>query len=953
MADQCIQVRGARTHNLKDISLDIPRDKLVVITGVSGSGKSSLAFDTLYAEGQRRYVESLSAYARQFLGIMERPDVDSIEGLSPAISIEQKTTSRNPRSTVGTVTEVYDYLRLLFARIGEPFCYGCGKQISSQSATQIIDDLSGRGDGTRLQILAPIIRGRKGEFRKELQAAEADGFVRLRIDGEILLVEDLPELDRNRKHTIELVVDRLVLQQGVRTRLADSVETALRYGKGMLTVLMDDGEQLFSERFACADCGISYPEIEPRIFSFNSPYGACPACDGLGQKIIFDPEMVVPDPSLSIRQGAIAPWSGRETPLLYQTMQALETHLGIDLHTPFSDLSDDQKRFILFGSRGRKIDFLYSDRGRENHQRRAFEGVIPNLERRYRETESVREDLECFINPVACPECNGSRLNRTARHVRIAGMNLPDLVRLPLRSARAWVEELNLSVQHQAIAERIMEEVISRLGFMIHVGLDYLSLDRTAATLSGGESQRIRLATQIGSALVGVLYILDEPTIGLHQRDNDRLLDTLEKLCAMGNSVLAVEHDEDTIRRAGWIVDMGPRAGEHGGEVVVSGPLATVMACKDSLTADYLSGRKCVPVPVRRSINRGHPMIGVRGARAHNLRSLNVDFPLGRMTCVTGVSGSGKSTLLIDTFYRALARERRRLVERVGRHDALCGSAQVDKVIDINQNPIGRTPRSNPATYTGLFTPVRELFSALPESRARGYRPGRFSFNVKGGRCEVCQGDGIIKVEMHFLPDVYVHCESCQGRRYNRETLDIRYRDRNIADVLDLTVSEAVDFFANISPVRSRLLTLQRVGLGYIKLGQSATTLSGGEAQRVKLSKELARRATGNTVYILDEPTTGLHFDDVAQLLNVLNALVERGNTVLVIEHNLDVIKAADWIVDLGPEGGDRGGRVVVAGTPEAVAACPDSYTGQYLARHLQASQETRNPDPPGGFSGN
>jgi len=938
MADQFIRVRGARTHNLKNVSLDIPRDKLVVITGVSGSGKSSLAFDTLYAEGQRRYVESLSAYARQFLGIMERPDVDAIEGLSPAISIEQKTTSRNPRSTVGTVTEVYDYLRLLFARIGEPHCYGCGKRISSQSASQIIDDLLGRVDGTRAQILSPIVRGRKGEFRKELEKAGGDGFVRVRIDGEILPIEDAPRLDRNRKHNIELVVDRLALRQGVRTRLADSVETALRYGNGMLMVLLDDQELMFSERFACPDCGISYPEIEPRLFSFNSPYGACPTCDGLGQRIIFDPDMVVPDPSLSLKQGAIAPWSGRETPFFYQTMQAVVAHLGIDIQTPFSSLSEDQKAFILYGSNGKKIDFYYSYGGKINHCIRVFEGVIPSLDRRYRETESpdVREDLGRYINPVACPECGGSRLNRAARHVLIAGRNLPEIVRLPLREARAWARGLKLSSQHRTIAERVMEEIIARLGFMVRVGLDYLSLDRTAGTLSGGEAQRIRLATQIGSALVGVLYILDEPTIGLHQRDNDRLLATLEQLCSMGNSVLAVEHDEDTIRRADWVVDMGPRAGEHGGEVLVNGPLAKVMRCKASLTADYLSGRKRIPVPKRRTVNRDHPMIGVRGARAHNLQHLDVEFPLGRMSCVTGVSGSGKSTLLIDTFYRALARQRRKLVERVGQHDALFGSELVDKVIDIDQSPIGRTPRSNPATYTGVFTPVRELFSAVPEARSRGYKPGRFSFNVKGGRCETCQGDGIIKVEMHFLPDVYVHCESCRGKRYNRETLDIRYKGRNIADVLALTVNEAAEFFFNITPVRNRLETLRRVGLGYIKLGQSATTLSGGEAQRVKLSKELARRATGNTVYILDEPTTGLHFDDVAQLLTVLNALVDRGNTVIVIEHNLDVIKTADWVVDLGPEGGDRGGRIVVAGTPEAVAACPDSYTGQYLGRRLR-----------------
>jgi excinuclease ABC subunit A len=925
-------------HNLKNISLDIPRDSLVVITGVSGSGKSSLAFDTLYAEGQRRYVESLSAYARQFLGIMERPEVDVIEGLSPAISIEQKTTSRNPRSTVGTVTEVYDYLRLLFARIGEPHCYSCGQPITSQSASQIIDSLLALPEGTRLQLLAPIARGKKGEFRRELEKAGCDGFVRVRIDGEIMPIEEVPALDRNRKHDLELVVDRLVVRDGIRTRMADSVETALRYGNGLMLVLIGDRVQAYSERFACPECGISYPEIEPRLFSFNSPHGACQSCDGLGFRMIFDPEMIVPDPSLSLKEGAIAPWSGRETPFFQQTMQAVADHLGIDIHTPFADLPDEARHFILYGSKGEKVDFRYSYGRGESHYLRVFEGVIPNLERRYRETESedVREDLARYINPVPCPACEGSRLNRAARHVLVAGKSLPELVRLPLREAQQWVEGLGLSRQQQAIAERVMEEISARLSFLIRVGLDYLSLDRTAGTLSGGEAQRIRLATQIGSALVGVLYILDEPTIGLHQRDNDRLLATLEQLCSMGNSVIVVEHDEDTIRRADWIIDMGPRAGEHGGEVVAQGPLATIMNCQHSLTSAYLSGRKSIPLPERRPVREGHPMIGVRGARAHNLQGLDVEFPLGRLSCVTGVSGSGKSTLLIDTFYRALAKQRRQVVERVGPHDSLLGNELIDKVIDIDQSPIGRTPRSNPATYTGVFTPIRELFSAIPEARARGYKPGRFSFNVKGGRCETCQGDGIIKVEMHFLPDVYVHCESCQGKRYNRETLDIRYKGKNIADILDLTVNEAAEFFSSISPVRHRLETLQKVGLGYIRLGQPATTLSGGEAQRVKLSRELARRATGDTLYILDEPTTGLHFDDVAQLLKVLHTLVDRGNTVIVIEHNLDVIKTADWVVDLGPEGGDRGGRIVVAGTPEDVARCLDSFTGRYLKKYLQ-----------------
>lgn len=935
MSDQYIRVRGARMHNLKNISLDIPREKLVVITGVSGSGKSSLAFDTLYAEGQRRYVESLSAYARQFLGIMDRPDVDVIEGLSPAISIEQKTTSRNPRSTVGTVTEVYDYLRLLYARIGQPHCHGCSKPITSQSASQMIDALLLLPEGTKLQLLAPIARGRKGEFRKELDKAGGEGFVRVRIDGDILPIEEVSALNRNKKHDIELVVDRLVMRPGIRTRLADSVETALRYGNGLLLVLTGDDIQTFSEHFACPDCGISYPEVEPRLFSFNSPHGACPACDGLGFRTVFDPEMVVPDTSLSLKQGAIAPWSGRETPFLQQTMHALADHLGIKIYTPFADLPEEAKQFIFYGSGDKEIRFNYSHDGKTRQHRQMFEGVLSSLERRYRETESddVRESLGRYINPVACPECAGSRLNRAARHVLIEGKSLPELVRLPLREAQIWIQGLKLSSQQQIIAERVMEEVTARLSFLIRVGLDYLSLDRTAATLSGGEAQRIRLATQIGSALVGVLYILDEPTIGLHQRDNDRLLATLEQLCGIGNSVVVVEHDEDTIRRADWVIDMGPGAGEHGGEIVAQGNLEAIMNCSRSLTSDYLSGQKCIPVPKRRLVEKGHPMISIRGARAHNLQGVDVDFPSGRLSCVTGVSGSGKSTLLIDTFYRALAKQRRQLVERVGPYDAMLGDELIDKVIDIDQSPIGRTPRSNPATYTGVFTPVRELFSTLPEARARAYKPGRFSFNVKGGRCETCQGDGVIKVEMNFLPDVYVHCESCQGRRYNRETLDIRYKGKNIAEILDLTVSEAAQFFTNITPVRHRLETLQRVGLGYIRLGQAATTLSGGEAQRVKLSRELARRATGNTLYILDEPTTGLHFADVAQLLEVLHALVESGNTVIVIEHNLDVIKTADWLVDMGPEGGDRGGRVVIAGTPEDVARCSASHTGIYLKR--------------------
>ena len=936
-----ISVQGARVHNLKNISLEIPRDKLVVITGVSGSGKSSLAFDTLYAEGQRRYVESLSAYARQFLGMMERPDVDAIDGLSPAISIEQKTTSRNPRSTVGTITEVYDYLRLLFARIGQPYCHGCGKPITSQPASQIIDALMQLEEGTKLQILAPIARGKKGEFRRELERAGQDGFVRVRIDGEVLAIEDARLLEKNIKHDIELVVDRLVIRDGVRTRLADSVETALKFGDGMMMTLGSDGAdeviENYSERFACPDCGISYPEIEPRLFSFNSPVGACPQCDGIGTQTIFDPALVVPDPSLTLKQGAIEVWSGSESFMYMQTLEAVTKHYKINMRTPFEKLPEEAQKALLYGSGRQKVRFEFSTSMQERVVERPFEGVIPNLERRYRETSSddVREELAKYINSINCPRCEGSRLTRAARHVLVDGTSLPAVVKMPLRESKQWVESLNLSEQHQAIAEKVLEEISARIGFMIEVGLDYLSLDRTSGTLSGGEAQRIRLATQIGSALVGVLYILDEPSIGLHQRDNDRLLATLKRLRDIGNSVIVVEHDEEAIRTADWVIDMGPLAGEHGGEVIGQGTLEQILATENSLTADYLSGRKSVAVPKRREVAKDHPMVGVEGGCEHNLQNVTGLFPQGRLSCVTGVSGSGKSTLTIDTLYRGLARSKRQISERVGAHTAMVGTDLFDKVIDIDQSPIGRTPRSNPATYTGVFTPIRDLFSSVPESRARGYKPGRFSFNVKGGRCETCQGDGIIKVEMHFLPDVYVHCESCQGARYNRETLDVRYKGKTIAEVLEMTVEEGAEFFDAIPSLKTKLNTLQQVGLGYIRLGQSATTLSGGEAQRVKLAKELARRATGDTLYILDEPTTGLHFEDVRKLLEVLHALVDRGNTVIVIEHNLDVIKTADWIVDMGPEGGDRGGQVVISGTPEVVAKCKQSWTGKYLKKYL------------------
>ncbi len=943
--DDWIRVRGARVHNLKNIDVDIPRNRLVVITGVSGSGKSSLAFDTLYAEGQRRYVESLSAYARQFLGMMERPDVDRIEGLSPAISIEQKTTSRNPRSTVGTITEVHDYLRLLFARIGQPHCHGCGRPIEAQPASRIIERLLRLPGGARLQLLAPLARGRKGGFHQEMEQAARDGFVRLRIDGEIHLLDDgIPELDKRCRHDIELVVDRLVLREGIRTRLADSVETALRFGHGMLLALVDSGSEeeeiLYSEHCACAECGISYPEIEPRLFSFNSPLGACDTCDGLGVRMQFDEALVVPDPQRSLADGAIAPWAGagKDASMYRQMLEALARHLGIDMHAPFASLPRSARRCLLQGSGRRKVRFVFrSASGGERVIERPFEGVIPHLSRRYRESTSdeVRASLARFIREVDCPACGGDRLGLVARHVRIAGTSLPEINRMPLREALSWFENLHLSAQQREIAERVLEEIRSRLGFMIEVGLDYLNLGRSAGTLSGGEAQRIRLATQIGSALVGVLYILDEPSIGLHQRDNDRLLATLKRLRDLGNSVLVVEHDEDAIRSADWIIDMGPRAGEHGGEIVASGDLETILQ-SSSLTAEYLAGARRIHRPARRDVPEGHPRIGVEGACEHNLRDIDAYFPVARFSCVTGVSGSGKSTLALDTLFRAFAAEKGRKTERVGVFRRLLGSEHIRKVVDIDQSPIGRTPRSNPATYTGVFTPIRELFAAVPEARARGYRPGRFSFNVRGGRCEACQGDGIIKVEMHFLPDVYVHCETCEGARYNRETLDIRYKGKTIADVLAMTVDEALDFFHAIPALRHRLQTLQQVGLGYIRLGQSATTLSGGEAQRIKLARELARRGGGDTLYILDEPTTGLHFDDVARLLDVLHALVDRGNTMIVIEHNLDVIKTADWIVDMGPEGGDRGGQVVVSGTPEDVVACRESWTGRYLAPLLR-----------------
>lgn len=917
--------------------MEIPRDKLVVITGISGSGKSTLAFDTIYAEGQRRYVESLSAYARQFLEQMEKPDVESIEGLSPAISIEQKTTSRNPRSTVGTVTEIYDYLRLLFARVGHPHCYECGKPITSQTVSQMVDQIMALPAGTRLQLLSPMVRGRKGEYRKELAQLRKDGFARVIVDGvQHELAEEI-HLDKNKKHDIDIVVDRLIIKEGIERRLADSLETALNHAEGVVKVQVVDGDTiLFSEALACIDCGISYPEMTPRMFSFNNPYGACPDCTGLGTRMYFDEELVVPNPELSIREGAIAPWEKRLSAWYHMTLDALAKAFDFDIRTPFKELSPRVREVILRGSKGEKVEFWWEeDGGRRHTYTKEFEGVIPNLERRYRESDSeqVREELERYMNVMPCPTCQGARLKREALHVKVAERDIRQVTALSIKDALEFFASLTLTPKEEEIARRILKEIRERLHFLVNVGLDYLSLDRTSGTLSGGEGQRIRLATQIGSSLVGVLYILDEPSIGLHQRDNGRLLQTLKHLRDIGNTVLVVEHDEETILEADHVLDMGPGAGEHGGRVVAQGTPAEIMANPESLTGRYLSGELTIAVPKKR--RKPKRFITVEGAAENNLKDVTVDIPLGVMTCVTGVSGSGKSTLVIDTLYKVLGQRLYRSRERAGAVRDIRGLEQLDKVINIDQSPIGRTPRSNPATYTGVFADIRDLFAQLPESKVRGYKPGRYSFNVKGGRCEACAGDGIIKIEMHFLPDVYVQCEVCKGARYNRETLEVTYKGKSIAQVLDMTVSEALRFLENIPKVKAKLQTLEEVGLGYIRLGQSATTLSGGEAQRVKLAKELARRATGRTIYILDEPTTGLHFHDIAKLLEVLRKLVEGGNTIVIIEHNLDVIKTADYIIDLGPEGGDRGGEVIATGTPEEVAKVTRSYTGQYLRKML------------------
>ncbi|HEX4694313.1 excinuclease ABC subunit UvrA [Sphingomonas sp.] len=1004
MALTNISVRGAREHNLKGVDIDIPRDTLTVITGLSGSGKSSLAFDTIYAEGQRRYVESLSAYARQFLELMQKPDVDHIDGLSPAISIEQKTTSRNPRSTVATVTEIYDYMRLLWARVGIPYSPATGLPIAAQTVSQMVDRVMALPEGTRLYLLAPVVRGRKGEYRKELAEWQKAGFTRVRIDGELYEIDEAPALDKKYKHDIEVVVDRLVVGPELSTRLADSFETALKLAEGLAYVdLVDttvaeataplspaggagggrvreasqtfiaegdmpspspsreregntDGGAMkgagippnrivFSEKFACPVSGFTIAEIEPRLFSFNAPQGACPACDGLGEKMIFDEDLVVPNHDLTIKKGAVVPWAKSNPPSPYymQVLGSLAREFGFDLETPWKDLPEEIHRVILHGSNGRPVTLTFVDGRKSYDVRKPFEGVIGNLNRRLLQTESawMREELSKYQSSQPCETCHGARLKPEALAVKIAMKDISYATHLSVVDALAWFQDLprHLNRQQKEIAERILKEILERLGFLNNVGLDYLNLDRTSGTLSGGESQRIRLASQIGSGLSGVLYVLDEPSIGLHQRDNDMLLATLRRLRDLGNTVLVVEHDEDAIRTADYIIDMGPGAGVHGGEIVAKGTLPELLAHTDSITADYLNGTRAVPVPLIRRGGTGKKLT-VSGATANNLRDVTASIPLGTFTCITGVSGSGKSSFTIDTLYAAAARTLNGARILAGRHEKITGLQHLDKVIDIDQSPIGRTPRSNPATYTGAFTQIRDWFAGLPESQARGYKPGRFSFNVKGGRCEACQGDGVLKIEMHFLPDVYVTCDVCHGARYNRETLQVKFKGHSIADILDMTVEDAAEFFKAVPGIRDKMAMLVEVGLGYIKVGQQATTLSGGEAQRVKLAKELSRRATGQTLYILDEPTTGLHFDDVRKLLEVLHALVEQGNTVVVIEHNLDVIKTADWVIDLGPEGGVKGGEIVATGTPEDVAREKRSFTGQYLKPLLRPAVE-------------
>jgi excinuclease ABC subunit A len=953
-----ITVRGAREHNLKGVDVSLPREKLIVITGLSGSGKSSLAFDTIYAEGQRRYVESLSAYARQFLEMMQKPDVEHIDGLSPAISIEQKTTSRNPRSTVATVTEIYDYMRLLWARVGVPYSPATGLPIEAQTVTNMVDRVMALPEGTRLFLLAPVVRGRKGEYRKELAEWQKAGFTRVRIDGEIYEISEAPALDKKYKHDIEVVVDRLAVREGIETRLADSFETALKLAEGLAYVDLADGvvpgredegqgknlkgaglppnRIVFSEKFACPVSGFTIEEIEPRLFSFNAPQGACPACDGLGEKLLFDPQLVVPNEGLSLKQGAVVPWAKSNPPSPYymQVLASLAAHFGFDLTTPWQDLAVEARIVILHGTAGKAVPLTFKDGRKQYTVSKAFEGVIGNLNRRLLQTDSawMREELSKFQTAQPCEVCDGKRLKPEALSVKIAGSDIADATRLSVSDGVAWFGalEAKLTVTQKQIAKAILKEINERLGFLNNVGLDYLNLDRTSGTLSGGESQRIRLASQIGSGLSGVLYVLDEPSIGLHQRDNDMLLVTLKRLRDLGNTVIVVEHDEDAIRTADYVVDLGPGAGVHGGEIVAEGTLKQVLASKKSLTAAYLNGTRKIEVPAKRRKGNGH-FVTVENARANNLTGVTAKFPLGTFTCVTGVSGSGKSSLTIDTLQAGAARALNGARVIAGAHDRITGLEFCDKVIEIDQSPIGRTPRSNPATYTGAFTQIRDWFAGLPESAERGYKAGRFSFNVKGGRCEACQGDGLIKIEMHFLPDVYVTCEQCHGKRYNRETLEVKFKGHSIADVLNMTIEDAEEFFKAVPPIRDKMHMLNEVGLGYVKVGQQATTLSGGEAQRVKLAKELSRRSTGQTLYILDEPTTGLHFEDVRKLLEVLQRLVDQGNSVVVIEHNLDVIKVADWIIDLGPEGGVRGGEIVAEGTPEQVAKNKRSFTGHYL----------------------